>query len=258
MSDWKQFYESQMKLRKGYEEVVPSLRFERKSVWASDLGSQLFCENSLELDYVLGELETEEMRMGREAHKEFSESFPRAELKGVLKSMFSDRLSLTMELTLIAWHQGEEVFMLGRPDGMFFVRGIPLLVLELKFNKYTRPFPSYHAQARFYCSMLKQLGFNTSKLYYAIGMGPKDYSGPIISKKIANRLGEIIATQTPPDHTAIEGVHFYFTPFDYSSYQDQFHKLISYWKKERKASPQTNPNKCKGCKRRSNCGRSLV
>lgn len=259
MREWKQFYKTQRDLVKRYKEEDPSLRFDKRGVWASEIGSQLFCETSLELDSILGELETEEMRLGTKAHKQFAESFPSATVKEILQTIYSDKISMIMELGLIAWNRDEKVFMSGRPDGMIFRKGIPLLVMELKFNKFNRPFPSYHAQTRFYCSMLHHLGFNTSRLYYTIGMGHKDYSGPKVSQITADRLVRITANpENPPENLKIGKIEFHFFPFNYSEFKKQFHKLIAFWKKEREATPQKNRNKCKGCKRRSNCGRSLI
>jgi len=144
------------------------LRFQALYLGVYEIADQYFCEKRVELARKHGELETEEMRLGEEAHEALTEGLPTIQQEEVWRRIIKGE-EVILNMQLIAKWKG--VIILGRPDTVYFRRGQPFWLFEYKFTKSRIPQDSHHAQARIYSLILDEMGFNTNKLTYAIVLG---------------------------------------------------------------------------------------
>ena len=142
------------------------LRFGRCSVRASDVGGQYYCEKKVEMGYLYGEVESETKNQGTEAHESLLEGAEPVDQEELWKAVYSNKPVLAMEWLLLAEYN--DIVLAGQPDSVLFEDGFPLVVFEYKFSRSKRAYPSYHVQAGFYGLLLKNLGFDTGRLFYAI------------------------------------------------------------------------------------------
>jgi len=72
---------------------------------------------------------------------------------------------------------------------VLFENGFPLVVFEYKFSRSKRAYPSHHVQAGFYGILLKNIGFNVEKLYYAIVVADRRAKGdPTLKERVFDAL----------------------------------------------------------------------
>ncbi len=168
--EWKKNYKKQISFLKKLQKKKGTLRFERGSVIASDIGSQAYCEKKVELGYLYGSIETESMTLGSEGHGKLTEDYIKVDLEEAWKKIYTTESCWVSELLLIANYRN--LFLVGKPDTLFFAEGTPVMIFEFKFSKYSSSFPSHHIQAETYGIILSELGFDTSSLFYAIVILP--------------------------------------------------------------------------------------
>ncbi|MCR3906993.1 MAG: hypothetical protein NUK62_08230 [Tenericutes bacterium] len=69
---------------------------------------------------------------------------------------------------MVASSKYNDVVLASQPDSVLFEDGFPLVVFEYKFSRSKRAYPSYYVQAGFDGLLLKSLGFDTGRLFFAI------------------------------------------------------------------------------------------
>ncbi len=250
---WEGMYSKQVKLLHQIGENPNPYQFDNKCIKVSDVSSQYYCEKKLELDYISGDVETEEKIFGRDAHDKLIKNFKKTTYKKVWKRIFSPTLSMPSEFPFFAKYNG--VFFAFVPDRILFERGIPRLLIEFKFSKYQTPFLSYHVQLQAEALLLKGIGFNTDELYYSIIIIPSDIER---NWSLLNQIPLIIYNQLP-DHEKGDldqnfgGVNTYTYQFDAIKARERLDWAMEYWNKEREAVATDNKNKCRSCKYNDSC-----
>ena len=250
--EWQVKYNTQLSILEEIKENQNLIRFNRKYVIISDISSQYYCEKKVELRYVHGDIDTEEKLLGREGHDEIAEEFIEITVQEGWKQIFaSPRFSLSESLFFAKY---KDLYLVFKPDSVFFVKGAPRMLIEFKFSRYSNPFISHHVQLQTEGYLLKKLGFDVSSLYYLIVIAPinADRDSKYLSD-IPNKILEKIRPNVNVEHYIFRDVNAYLYKFDKETAKKNFKWALEYWKKEREAQLTDNKNKCKNCEYNQSC-----
>lgn len=231
------------------EEGEVKLRFGNSSIKASAIASQYFCEKKVEMQYLHGEIETEWKTLGTEAHEKLSEDSVKTERRDLWKRIYEKEPIFALEMPLLARYK--DLILAGRPDSVLFCQGLPLIILEYKFSRSQRAFRDHHAQARTYGIILRNMGFETNRLFYAIVIAdPKARD----DKKLKERVVDAVMRNGPQEAVlTTENARVYLNRFDQTMAEKDLDWAIEFWKKRREAIPTRNPNKCRSCEYNLEC-----
>lgn len=253
MSRWKpqlKEYESLLKqLVQRIKEGEGELRFNAPFIKASDIARQYFCEKKVEMEYLYGEIEVERKTLGTEAHERLLEGSMKIKRRDLWKEIYGKILVLASEMPLLAEYKG--VILAGQPDSILFLRGFPLNIFEYKFSKSRRPFRDHHVQARTYGVILRNMGFDTKYLFYAIVM-----ANPMTKnvKRLRQRVTDIVVKNAAKEAVlSTEDARIYVNKFNETGAEQDLDRAIEFWKNKREAIPARNPNKCKVCEYNRQC-----
>jgi CRISPR/Cas system-associated exonuclease Cas4 (RecB family) len=225
------------------------LRFSRCTVMASDVSGQYFCEKKVEMGYLYGEVETETKNQGTEAHQNLLEGTQEASQEDVWKAVYSNEPVMALEWLLLAEYG--DIILAGQPDSVLFENGVPLVVFEYKFSRSRRAYPSHHVQAGFYGLLLKNLGFDTGKLFYAIVVADRRARHDL---NLRDNVVEAVKKNGFKNAILpIENAVIYLNRFDEEAAKSSLEWALQYWKGQREAISTTNPNKCRNCEYKEEC-----
>jgi CRISPR/Cas system-associated exonuclease Cas4 (RecB family) len=228
------------------------LRFDRRFVIASDIGSQYYCEKKVELQYVHGKIETEAKTIGTQAHEKLTEDGVKIKHKDLFKKIYSKKPVLALEMFLLGKYKN--VMLAGVADSILFKNGFPLIVYEYKFSRNGTAYPSYYAQVDTYNILLESMGFDTSKLYSAIIV-----ADPITRGDRALRLEVLLKTQTSLNQSQpqwlipAKNATIYFKKYSKTQAEKTLDWAIEFWTKSREPQTCDNPNKCNKCEYQEHC-----
>ena len=237
------------RLKKGEGE----LRFDRPAIRASDIAEQYFCEKKVEMQHLYGQIETETKNLGTEAHEKLLEGSEKVSRQNLWKKIYQKKPIFALELLLLAKYKG--LILAGRPDCILFKNGFPLIIFEYKFSRSQRDYLSYHVQARTYGILLKNMGFDISKLFYAIVVADRitkdddQLKERVVDAILKNGLKETVLTT--------ENAVIYLKKFNPEEAELSLDWAIEFWKSQREAIPTTNPNKCRTCEYNEECKPSI-
>ncbi len=229
------------------------LRFDRCTIRASDVAGQYYCEKKIEMKYLYGDVETETKNQGTAAHENLLEGAEIVDQENLWKAIYSKEPVLAMEWLLLAEY--EEIILTGQPDSVLFENGEPLVIFEYKFSRRKKVYPSHHVQAGFYGILLKNLGFNIEKLFYAIVVADrKSKQDPDLKDKV---LDAVINIEPQSIVIPIENAVIYLNKFDEQQAKASLEWAIEFWKNQRDAISTTNPYKCRICEYEKDCKKSI-
>jgi CRISPR/Cas system-associated exonuclease Cas4 (RecB family) len=230
------------------------LRFGRCTVRASDVAGQYYCEKKVEMGYLFGEVETETKIQGSEAHENLLEGTKAVGQEDIWKAIYGKEPVLALEWLLLAEY--DDVILAGQPDSVLFENGVPLVVFEYKFSRSRRAYPSYHVQAGFYGLLLKSLGFDTGRLFYAIVVADRRVRD---DPSLRDNVVEAVKKNGPENAILpIENAVIYVNKFDEEVAQSSLEWALKFWKGQREAISTTNPNKCRNCEYKQECKRLIL
>jgi CRISPR/Cas system-associated exonuclease Cas4 (RecB family) len=225
------------------------LRFGRCSVRASDVAGQYYCEKKVEMEYLFGEVETETKTQGTEGHENLLEGTEALDQEELWKAVYGKEPVLACEWLLLAEYN--DVILAGQPDSVLFEDGYPLVIFEYKFSRSKRAYPSHHVQAGFYGLLLKSIGFDVKKLYYAIVVADRTARN---DPNLRDNALEAIRKNGPQNAILpIENAVIYLNKFDEQTAKASLEWAIQFWKKQREATSTTNQNKCRICEYQEEC-----
>jgi len=228
------------------------LKFNRPFIMASDIADQYFCEKKVEMRYLHGEIETERKTLGTEAHEKLLEGSVKIKREELWKKIYKGKPVLTPEMLLIAKYK--DLVMAGRPDVILFVRGYPLILLEYKFSKNRIPFRDQHVQARTYGILLRNMGFDTNQLLYAIVMvEPEARDDEELKERVINAVIKVIKNGPKEAVLTVENARIYVNKFDHTEAEQDLDWAVEFWTKQRETIPTRNLNKCRSCEYSSEC-----
>lgn len=243
-------YEHQKQLWEELKGSQSRYRLERKFLIASDIGSQYYCEQKLEYEYIHGKTETPELALGGEGHETIIEEFEITTPQDLWDDIYTKDQLIVAEFLLISKYK--DVYLAGRPDILFFINRIPILLFEFKFSKYTEDFPGRHAQAQTYAMILKQLGFNCDSLFYSIIVFPPEMRDqPDLIKALPHEvISDFLAGKFLGDDDGsydFGEVKVHIFKFDVEEAEKNIDWAIAYWQQHRDALPTENELKCASC-----------
>jgi CRISPR/Cas system-associated exonuclease Cas4 (RecB family) len=253
LSKWEQQLEEYTSLLKQVVQKPKKgeLRFDNSCVRASDVASQYYCEKKVEMQYLYGEIETETKNQGTEAHEKLLEGSEEVSRQNLWKKIHGKRPVFALELLLLAKYKG--LILAGRPDCILFEKGFPLIIFEYKFSRSQRDYLSYHVQARTYGILLKNMGFDISKLFYAIVVADHRAKD---DDQLKARVVDTILKNRPKDTVlTTENAVIYLNKFNPNEAELALDWAIEFWKGQREATQTMNPNKCRSCEYNADCER---
>jgi hypothetical protein len=143
------------------------------------------------------------------------------------------------------------VLLAGKPDSVLFARGYPLVVFEYKFSRSSIAYLSYHVQAQTYCILLENMGFDASKLFYAIVVADPKTKG---SRELRqNVVRTVIGNSSKEAVYSVNDAKIYFHKFNREIAEKDLTWALEFWSKSREAQPTDNHNKCLSCEYRMRC-----
>ena len=190
------------------------LRFNRSFVIASDIAGQYYCEKKIEMQYLHGKVETESKNIGTKAHEKLSEDAVKVQRSDLWQKIYSVAPVFALEMFLLANYNG--VLLAGKPDSVLFRRGFPLVVFEYKFSRSNEAYPSYHVQAQTYGVLLGNMGFDTSRLFYAIVVADPKTKG---SRELRQNVVHTVIQNGPKE--AVHSIN------DAKIYYNKFNRVIA-------------------------------
>jgi len=253
MSQWEhQLEEYNFLLKKLVQRIKKGegeLKFDSHFVKASDIAAQYFCEKKVEMEHLHGWIETERKILGTEAHEKLLEDSVEITRKDLWKRIYGKKPIFALEMRLLAKYKN--LILAGQPDSILFMRGFPLIIFEYKFSRSRRPFRDHHVQGRTYGIILRNMGFDINRLFYAIVMAdPKARHDEKLKERVVNA---VIKNGPKEAVLTIENARIYFNKFNQTEAERDLDWSIEFWKKQREAIPTRNPNKCRSCEFNAEC-----
>jgi CRISPR/Cas system-associated exonuclease Cas4 (RecB family) len=235
------------------EESQGALRFSKQVIAASDIAEQYFCEKKVELQYLHGEVETEDKAIGTEGHENLLQDAVRIEMEELWKKIYEKKPVFVPEMLLLAKYR--DVVLAGRPDLVIFRNGCPLVVFEYKFTKSRIAYLTYHVQVRAYGLLLRNMGFDTSRLFYAIVLADQEARH---DRNLKRSVVEAVAENGPKEGVLeIQNAGIHLHKFSQADAEKDVDWAIDFWKNSREAITTNNTNKCKNCEYRAECEKSI-
>ena len=257
MTTWKQqltkFTSLLEQISQKKEKNEGDLRFNRCTIRASDVAGQYYCEKKIEMEYLYGEVETETKNQGTEAHENLLEGSETVDREDIWKAIYDKESVLALEWLLLGEYK--DIILAGQPDSVLFENGLPLVIFEYKFSRRKRAYPSHHVQAGFYGLLLKSVGFDTQKLFYAIVVADRrarddpNLKDNVLEAVMKNGLKKAILP--------IENAVIHLNKFDEQEAESSLEWAIEFWKGQREAISTTNRNKCRICEYQEECKRLI-
>jgi CRISPR/Cas system-associated exonuclease Cas4 (RecB family) len=231
------------------EKSEGKLRFCRPFIIASDVAQEYFCEKKVEMQYLHGDVETAEKTVGTEAHEKLLADSVEIRERDLWRKIYGKRPLFVLEMPLLARHK--DVILAGRPDSVLFRNGYPIIVFEYKFSKSTTVYVTHHVQARTYGILLNKMGFDTSRLFYAVVIvDPKARHDKNLKRKVV----EAVVKNGPKEAVLnIENAAVHFHKFNHANAEKDLDWAIEFWNKTREPIMTSNPNKCRSCEYRVEC-----
>jgi hypothetical protein len=257
MKKWKTEFKKYKTLLEEIKISKGILRFNKKFVAVHELSSQLYCEKEIELRYQYGKVETVEEKVGKEAHERLTEKSEEIELEDVFKNIFEKKTFFLQEFLLAIRYK--DLYIMGRPDMVYFVNGNPLLLFEYKFSQYNKPFEEYHLQAQAYGMLLQEMGFKTAGLYYVFVI-----TSPESRKKMEEmeKIPELVLKEFRDQKMyekengmlKMRDAEIFIYRFNPINAQREFDWALDFWTGKRAPLPANHQKKCLICAYKEKCG----
>jgi len=252
MTEWKGQLERFDSLLKGLSQKQREkgeLRFNRSFVIASDIAGQYYCEKKVEMQYLHGKVETESKNIGTEAHEKLTEDSVKVKREELWQKIYGLEPVFALEMFLLANYNG--VLLAGKPDSVLFAGGFPLVVFEYKFSRSSVTYPSYHVQAQTYGILLENMGFDTSRMFYAIVVADPKTKG---SRELRQNVVNTVISNGPREAGySINDAKIYCIKFNRVNAEKDLAWALQFWSKSREAQPASNRNKCARCEYQAKC-----
>lgn len=235
--------------RQTREKPDGKLRFNRSMVIVSDVASQYYCEKKVEMQYLYGEVETEEKTIGTLSHEKLEEDAVKIKREDIWKKIYGKKPVFAVETFILAKYKN--VFLGGKPDAVLFQSGFPLIIFEFKFSKSRIAYSSYHIQAQTYGLILDNMGFDTRHLFYAIVTADPKTRG---NRKFRKEAIDAIIKNGPKESVLqINDATIHFHKFNPKDIENDLSWAIDFWKQKREATATNNPKKCSRCEYQTQC-----
>jgi hypothetical protein len=225
------------------------LRFGRPYVAASSIAEQFYCEQKIELQRQLGEVETEVKQRGSEGHEALTSEAVVISHQELFQQIFSDQVTIAQELLVASRYKG--LILLGQPDAIIFLQGRALYLFEFKFSHSRIPYYTYHIQANVYGKILEGMGFDITHLKYVIAIVPPSSRNE--SELFTDIVQAVMENKSEAAELTIRESSVRVCPYNAMNAERDIDRALEYWRNKRDAIPTRNPNKCTRCEYQSSC-----
>ncbi|MGC9146155.1 MAG: hypothetical protein ACP5GS_08640, partial [Nitrososphaeria archaeon] len=151
-------------LRRSITNMISEARYRhnRPFVTVSDLARQFYCEEKVELSYVLGDIPTESKLIGDAIHEQILAM--QATTRDKLISDIKSGESVIARFPLFGQISGVNIA--GVPDAVYFYEGKPKILIELKTTGGTisKLWEDQILQAQLYAYLMEHMGFDISEM----------------------------------------------------------------------------------------------
>ncbi|MHA1804205.1 MAG: hypothetical protein ACTSU4_06665 [Promethearchaeota archaeon] len=254
---WKEILKRQMNL---WRELInrmkqgkSSLKFGLPFLSVSDIAEQFYSEIRLELNHLFGKIKTPEQEIGAILHEKLiGDAIPISQEEMFREMLEAEEIKIAESFFLMKF---EDVFIIGKPDLIIFKRGIPLLLFEYKFSKYTmKTFQNQRVQAQIYCHILNEMGFNTNLLFYGIIIAARSQSLKnkelkAIPRKILDTTNFNFLLKEEKLELQFGTIHVFLYKYHPETAREHLEWALEYWKEKRTISLS---DLMKGCEMREN------
>lgn len=253
---WQEVYKRYLQVeRELLEAPKPVFRFDKPYLGISTISEQGYCEKKVEFEETLGKEKTEEMVLGTEAHDLLLRDSVTVPVKDAWKGIFTRDFAVVREFYVAAKVEGYPI--IGKVDALVFYKGVPVLLLEHKFSSSMYPWESYHIQARTYCYVLGKMGFDISRLTYAIVVAPHEAKDDPRLMEAVNVVAKALAKSTVDIPLSGYTARAYLHRYEERIAAAHFLELLDYWLGKRPARGSDSSGKCKACEFSNGCELSL-
>lgn len=235
-----------------------NLKFDLPYIKVSDIKQQYYCEQQVELKKIHGEAESEQTKLGTDAHERLLEGSVSIKDEDAIRKIFTSKQSLTFrEMRLVAKHKGVNI--LGQADYVHFDKGLPLLVLDYKFKQKVAVYDNELLQAGLYSYLLNKMGFDTSRLKYGVVAADSTLKDNVKLIFLPNLIRTKYPNQKYIDLTvASRQVAVVITEFSPEKVVKDLDWALPFWMKQRDAIPTKMKAKCNKCDFKDTCDFSLA
>jgi hypothetical protein len=153
------------------------------------------------------------------------------------------------------------MILVGVPDAIVFVRGVPVFIIELKTTSGNVSYLWGHekVQVGVYGLILDQMGFDCSKLKLVIIKQKRDVN--LIDEGYRERLlHEMLSTllrKVKPNFPR-DMMHLHILGYNRGKVAEDVKWAMDYWLSKREPIPTRNASKCRSCEYALTCPKSLI
>jgi CRISPR/Cas system-associated exonuclease Cas4 (RecB family) len=226
------------------------LRFGRSMVSISNITTQFYCEQKLDLASEYPMAPTEQMQKGVEAHEAAATLGMAVSKEEAVKDAMAEREEAIFICEFkIAWmHDGVPI--IGMVDEAWFRGGNVDLVVERKFSNTLTVYNPYHVQAQLYCLGLGEMGFDISSAMYKIMIFKPDCRQ---CDKLPDRTCPIFALDGGKINCGKGEVVEHIYPMNKTRIRQDLDWALDFWLNKRHAIPTKNQAKCRACEYSGMC-----
>jgi predicted RecB family nuclease len=224
----------------------------------SGIAEQFYCEQKVEMEYIHGEIETEAKTEGERLHEQLIQmtKTTRADL---ITSIKREKV-LVASFPIYAKYAG--LVIVGVPDAVVFLKGIPSHLIELKTTKGDTSvlWRDQLLQAQVYGLILDEMGFDCSKLKLVVlrvrrQNGFSDESKErFLNESIRELLNGLDKTTT----NKADGSTINIVSYSKQDMLSEFNWAQGYWLSQRGPQPSQSIAKCRVCEFSEMCPQSLA
>jgi len=230
----------------------PKIRFDLDVVPVFSIAEQWYCEKAVDLHYRHPEIlfSTPELAVGTTEHEFLASEAKILTEQEISKIIRSGKAISLRETPFKGTYRG--VLIKGIPDYVNIKCRKALFLLDYKFSRYRRVFPSHRIQVDTYGFLLHRNKLDTEDLICGIAILPPNLSGQMVTPEEITAL--IKKPQSDMRRKKLDRIYFdspglygELYSFSLSRARENLSWATDYWIKKRSPKPTTKARKCKAC-----------
>lgn len=237
----------------------PRYRFDLPYVTVSAIAEQYYCESKVDLEYMFGEVLTEDKEEGRRVHEELLRMEPTT-LEGLIKSIEEKPLYVCR---FPVYAELEGLVIIGIPDAIVFRHAKPIMLLELKTTSGSlgKLWADERVQVEAYAYALECMGFDCGDLRLVVVKVKR--SKEETPSTLLETIIQVIYLKSR-DLDSIERIRrttgafrIHVLPYNRQSVVGKLQWARDYWLMRRDPIPTKRAGKCRACVYSDRCPYSL-
>lgn len=251
-------WEDSMRYFKERMQADQTFRHGISMVPTSGIAGQFYCEQKIEMEYLHGEIETEAKTEGERLHEQLIQ-MTKTTRDDLIRSVKKKKI-LVASFAIYARFSG--LVVVGVPDAIVFLKGIPTFLIELKTTKgdTSRLWKDQLLQAQIYGLILDEMGFDCSRLKLVVirirrqNRFSEGHKERFLHESIRELLNGLDKTAT----SKVDGSTKHIIGYNKQDVVGEFRWADAYWLSQREPIPTQNIAKCRSCEFSHVCPHSLI